>query len=303
MRASTIHKGNTMRPYAAVALGVLLLTMSGPPAHAKVHSVADTSIEPNAREFEDIDPKKFTRSATIDNEWWPLRPGTFFTYTGTTYGDEGQAIPHRLEICVTDLTKVIDGIQAVVVYEKDLSEGTMVECELAFFAQDDEGTVWHLGQYRETYDETEFVGGRAFMVGHLDGTKAGIMMPAHPKVGTPSYSQGYVPPPYNWTDRGRIYQMGQKTKIAMGTYDDVLVTEEFNQEEPGAIQLKYYARGVGNVRVGWKGNDSKQETLELMKMETLSGEALAKIRAEAKALETRAYVYGTTRPADPATAQ
>ena len=36
---------------------------------------------------------------------------------------------------------------------------------------------------------------------------------------------------------------------------------EFEKRKPGEAQLKYYARGVGNVRVGYLGNDSER-TLE-----------------------------------------
>ena len=32
-----------------------------------------------------------------------------------------------------------------------------------------------------------------------------------------------------------------------GSYDNVLVTEEWSPLEPGVIELKYYARGVGLV--------------------------------------------------------
>jgi len=84
----------------------------------------------------------------------------------------------------------------------------------------------------------------------------------------------------------------------MGSYDDVLVVEEFNGEEPGAIQLKYYARGIGNVRVGFKGTDPHGETLELTKLVQLSPEEMAKSREAALALESRGYIYGTTQPAE-----
>lgn len=136
-------------------------------------------------------------------------------------------------------------------------------------------------------------------VGHLDGAKAGIMVQAQPRLETPSYSQGYAPPPFNWTDRARVSAMGEKTTTASGSYDDVLVIEEFNEEEPGAIQLKYFARGVGNVRVGWKGSDEQQETLELVKIVELDPKALSELRSEALELEKRAYIYGMTPPAEP----
>jgi hypothetical protein len=65
---------------------------------------------------------------------------------------------------------------------------------------------------------------------------------------------------------------------------------------------------MGNVRVGWKGEDATRETLELVSVEHLSPETLAKVRAQALELEQRAYerskdVYARTSPAEgPATA-
>jgi hypothetical protein len=97
--------------------------------------------------------------------------------------------------------------------------------------------------------------------------------------------------------------MGSETCVPAGCYKGVLVIDEFNRDEPDAHQLKYYASGVGNVRVGWAGtNEEEQETLELVKVVHLTPDALAKARAAAVALEQHAYVtskdlYGLTEPA------
>ena len=61
------------------------------------------------REFEDFDYNNFDRSTNIDNEWMPLKPGMRFVYAGTTM-DDGEPVPHRVVITVTDLTRVIDGV-------------------------------------------------------------------------------------------------------------------------------------------------------------------------------------------------
>jgi hypothetical protein len=249
------------------------------------------------KKFEDIDPKNFDNPIKIDNPYMPLIPGTKFAFEGFTV-EEGETTPHHVEFIVTDLTKIINGIQTVVIFDRDISDGILEEAELTFFAQDNSGNVWHLGQYSEVYDEVEFVGGRMWVVGHLEGAKAGIMMKAEPKMDTPSYSQGYAPPPFNWTDRGRTYKMGEQTSVVAGTYEDVLITEEFNEEEPLAFQLKYYAKNVGNVRIGWRGDDQKQETLELVEHVTLNAQELAEIRAMVLELEKRAYVYCETPPAE-----
>ena len=249
------------------------------------------------KRFEDFDQRNFgDDSINIDNEWWPLQPGMQYVYDGETVED-GEATPHRVIFTVTDLIKVIDGVRTVVVFDRDYSAGMLQESELAFFAQDNDGNVWHLGQYREIYDETELVGGRAWLVGHLEGAKAGIMMKANPQLGKPSYSQGFAPAPFNWTDRARTVQMRQKVTVPAGSYENVLVSEEFNEEEPDAFQLKYYAPGIGIVRVGWRGDDSNTETLELVEMVKLEGKALAEVRAGALELDRRNYVYGHTPPA------
>ena len=77
---------------------------------------------------------------------------------------------------------------------------------------------------------------------------------------------GYAPPPINWVDRGRVYEVGQKTCVPVDCYDEVLVIEEFERNKPGAYQLKYYAPGVGDIRVGWRGPEEEEKRgLELVK--------------------------------------
>ena len=245
-----------------------------------------------------FDRTKFERSTIVNNKYHPLVPGTRHIYSGSV--QEGrERVPHKVVWTVTDLAKVVDGVRAVVVHEQDHRNGKLIESELVFFAQDNAGNVWHLGQLRETYDETEFVGGRAWL-GGTDGAKAGIMMQADPRPGTPGYSQGYAPPPFNWTDVGRVDKVGQKTCVRTGCYKDVLVISEGSQEEgPDAEQLKFHAPGVGFVRVGWRGKGEKLlETLELTEIVRLDAKAMAEARTEALEIEKRAYIYGRTAPAE-----
>ncbi len=248
-----------------------------------------------------LDPKNFDRPTRIDNKWFPLQPGTRYVYEGFTM-DEGVKVPHRLVFTVTDLTKMVGGVRAVVGFDQDFSDGELAEAELVFFAQDNDGNVWHLGQYPEEYDAGKLVAAPAWLHGFEDA-KAGIIMPADPKLGAPSYPQGWGPA-VGWTDRGEVHQTGQKTCVPADCYQPVLVIRETSQAEPDAYQLKFHAQGVGVVRVGWGGQGEKtQETLELVKVEQLSPQALAKERALALDLEKRAYknsknVYAHTSPAE-----
>ena len=256
-----------------------------------------------ATNLENFDAKNFDRSTQVVNEWMPLKPGTRFSYDGNTVEDDGTVVPHRVVINVTDLTKVIGGVRSVATWDLDYSDGELVEAELAFFAQDKDGNVWRMGEYPEEYENGKFLAASPWIHGFEDA-RAGIMMKAKPQPGTPSYSQGWGPA-VNWTDRGKVDQVGQKTSVRAGKYDDVLVIAETSAAEQDAEQLKYYARGVGNVRVGWRGAGEKtKETLELTKGETLDAKAMAEVRASAMKMEKAAYqrsknVYARTPPLEP----
>jgi hypothetical protein len=256
-----------------------------------------------SKKFEDFNPKSFDgRSTTIDNEWSPLKPGTRFVYEGTTIEDDGKAVPRRVVFIVTDLTKVIDGVRTVVVWDVDYKAGKLAETEITFFAQDNDGNVWRLGEYPEEWERGKFAKAPAWIHGREEA-RAGIAMTAKPGRGTPSYSQGWGPA-VRFADRAVVDQVGQKTCVRTGCYEDVLVVAETSPEEPGAEQLKYYARGVGNIRVGWRGKGEKlKETLELIEVVQLDQKALAEARAKALELDKRAYrlskkAYDRTPPAE-----
>jgi hypothetical protein len=197
---------------------------------------------------------------------------------------------------------VIDGVRTLVIWERDFTAGQLNEPELAFFAQDNAGNVWLVGEYPEEYEEGKFDKAPAWISGQK-GARAGIAMKAESQLGAPDYAQGFAPPPVDFDDRARVYKVGQQTCVPVDCYENVLVTEEFNPSEPGAYQLKYYASGVGNVRVGWRGEkEQEKETLELVEFEHLSPEALAKVRREAMEMDRRAYerseAYRDTPPVE-----
>jgi hypothetical protein len=248
---------------------------------------------------DDFDPALFDpqRSFIVDNEWLPLEPGTRWVHRGWTE-EQGKRVPHTIVFVITDLVKEINGVRALVGWERDFSDGELVEAEVITLAQDRGGNVWHLGQYSEVYEEGEFGGGSAWFVGALDGAKAGIMMKANPELGSPAYSEGFAPAPYFWDDWAKVYKVGESTCVPVDCFEDVLVTDEFEPRKPGAHQLKYYARGVGNIRTGWRGSDPDREELALAKLEHLGPEQMAAARGAALALENRANVYGRTGPAE-----
>jgi hypothetical protein len=292
MSGCSIHRAMAVTIRASVPAVLVALASPGP-------STGALAQQGNAaeRRFENFDGNNFDPAQPIDNRWFPLKPGMQYVYGG--FQQEGkERIPHRVVFTVTDLTKVIDGVRATVVWETDIQDGQLIESELAFFAQDKDGNIWNLGELVETYDEDGFVGSKAWLSGS-EGARAGIMMPGKPQLGA-SFSQGYAPAPINWADYGKVDQMGQKSCVPTGCYQDVLViAESSDQEGPEAEQLKFYAPDIGFVRVGWRGQREKtRETLVLAEITRLTPEGIAKARAAALDIEKRAYTYGRTPAAE-----
>jgi hypothetical protein len=197
--------------------------------------------------------------------------------------------------------KEIDGVPNAVVWERDYLEGELVEAELAMFAEDRYGNVWHMGEYPEEYEAGELDKAPAWVHG-VARASAGVTIPGAPAEGTPDFAEGYAPPPINWVDRGRVHETGAKTCVPAGCYADVVVIEEFETGVADAFQDKYYAPGVGVVRVGWRGaNDDSKEVLKLTQVALLDSTQLAAARASALRLEANAYrvsaAYAQTKPA------
>jgi hypothetical protein len=254
----------------------------------------------------DFERAKFDKSSThISNEWLPLKPGSQLTYKGSAIPEgEKTRVKRRVVSTVTDLSKWIDGVRTLVIWERDYTAGKLGESEIAFFAQDKAGNVWLVGEYPEEYENGKFADAPTWISGRK-GAHAGIAMLANPKVGSPDYAQGFAPPPVEFIDRARVYKKGQKTCVPVKCYQNVLVIEEFEKGVPGVFHLKYYAPKVGLVKVGWRGaNEVEKETLALVKRQQLSSKELTNARKTALKLDKRAYkrsadVYGKTPKAKP----
>lgn len=268
-------------------------------------ATAEEATEPAATEdasvaqFPDFDPNNFDSNSTvIDNQWMPMKPGTFWAYEGTA-ADGGETVSRRIEYTVTDLTKEIEGVRTVVAWIEDYNNDELIEEEIAFYAQDKNGTVWYFGEHPEDYENGNFVEAPTWIAGLADA-KPGIKMLPDPQLGGPVLYQGWGPE-VEWSDYGQVDQVGQKSCVPVDCYENVLVIAESSLGEEGAYQLKYYAQGVGNVEVGWKGTDETQEELKLVEYKQLSPEELADVHAQALELEKHAYevskdVYGETPP-------
>jgi hypothetical protein len=250
---------------------------------------------------EDFDVRDFAHPTRIDNRWLPLAPGAQFVYEGRSDRGHGR-LPHRVVFTVTDLTKVIDGVRTVVLWDQDINGGRLLEAELAFHAQDDQGNVWNFGEYPEEHERGRVTGAPDTWISGLDHARAGILMRGDPRVGTPSYRQGWAPA-IEFGDRARVYRTGARDCVPLGCFRNVLVTDETNPfETSDGHQRKYYAPGVGNTRAAPLGG-SEKEVLVLVGARRLGPPGVAEARRAALRLDARAYrvsrdLYRHTPPAE-----
>ncbi|HVD80098.1 MAG TPA: hypothetical protein VNB87_06165 [Propionibacteriaceae bacterium] len=284
-----------IRPAVLSILVTVLLLFAN-----SVAASADEPKPPPCNTAAQFDPANFPDPPKIDNQWNPLTPGMQVILAGEA-DRGGGLLPHRVVSTVTDLTKVINGVRTVVIVEKDINEGDLEEAELAFQAQDNAGNLWNLGEYPAEYDEGKFTGAPDTWISGLGKAEPGNLMLADPQLGTPEYLQGWSPD-IDFLDCAKVFQMQQKTCVPVGCYEDVLITDERSPLEPeSGHQRKYYASGVGTVRVG-AIDDPEGETLVLTEASKLSPQDLAKVREEALKLEKNAYkvskLYRQTPPVE-----
>lgn len=254
------------------------------------------STDPAVPIHAEFDASRFSNGAAIDNAWLPLQPGRRWIIDGVAIEGE-ERIPHKISFTVTSLTKVIAGVTTAVVWIEDISDGVLVEKEIAFYAQDDDGTVWYLGEHPEEYEDGEFVKAPTWIHGIQDA-RAGVKMFADPSTHTQALFQGWAPA-VEWSDYGRLDEAQPEDCVTGGCYKDVVRFAESSLGEEGIFQLKSYAKGVGEIRVGWRGEAETREELELKAAATLASAALARYDELARDLEAHAYeisptVYGQT---------
>ena len=289
------------RPWIRITLTIIIAALLLPLANFRSAAASGSKEKLACNAIPRFDPSNFSNPTKIDNKWLPMVPGTRLVLEGEA-NRGGGAKPHRVVFTVSDVTKMINGVRTVVVWDRDIEDGEVVERELAFFAQDNDGNVWNLGEYPEEFEDGEFIGAESTWIAGVAKAKAGIHMWGTPKLDRPRYLQGYAPD-IDFLDCAKVIDKGLEVCVPTGCYTHVLLTDETSPLDPGnAHQRKFHAPGVGIVQVG-AVNDPEGETLSLVKYEQLSPEELAAVRDDVLDADKRAYevakdVYGGTPPAE-----
>ena len=170
----------------------------------------------------------------IDNRWLPLTPGVNTVLRGTVRGEDGEPHQHSIVATVTDLTKKINGVRTLVVFERDIDNGQLQESELAFEAQDRAGRVWNVGEYPEEYEDGVLAGAPSTWMAGIAHATAGLGMLAHPRLHTRAYLQGRAPQ-VDFFDCAKVAKTDQQVCVRVGCFNMCSSSTSGHRSTPKAV--------------------------------------------------------------------
>ncbi len=210
---------------------------------------------PHTDEPVDLDPADL--STDIDNPYWPMPVGARWVLRETDAQD-GRL---RVEVVVTDRTRMIRSIEARVVRDVVTENGQLVEKTFDWYAQDSGGSIWYLGEFTREYEDGEVVSTEGSFEYGVDGAQAGVAVPAQPLAGC-AYRQEYLEGVAE--DRGRVLSVRDDVAVGGELYRNVLSTSDRVPLEPRVLEHKFYAEGVGPVLVvGVSPTEAREELVRV----------------------------------------
>ena len=229
----------TIMLIALPVLSLALMLMSNITFHVQAAFVA-------------FDKSNFHNPLKIDNKYLPLNPGTTMIYNGTSDGDTTRDI-----FVITNDTKEIAGITTRVIHDDGYVKSDHEETTNDWFAQDDIGNVWYMGEF--TTDLSNKGSHEGSWEAGVKGAKAGIVMEAEPKVGD-TYNQEFAKG--SAEDKGSILSLNEKLCVPYRCFSNVLKTKDFSPLEPDIVENKYYAQNIGEIKAISVKGESDAETLK-----------------------------------------
>src|SRR5215475_6251430 len=167
-----------------------------------------------------FDKSNFHDSLKIDNKFFAFKPGKIMIYNGTD--EEGKS--DRDVITVTNDTKEIQGIPTRAVNDTEWVEGKLVETTNDYYAQDDKGNVWYMGENTTDFTNKKNPHEGSWESG-VKGAKGGLIMLAEPKVGT-TYDQEFAKGVAE--DKATVLSLNSNVTVPYGSYPNVIKTKEFS---------------------------------------------------------------------------
>jgi len=221
-----------------------------------------------------FDINNFTSPLAIDNPYMPLPPGLRVVFSEVSV-DECVVD----EVIVTSDSKngfqgVYTGLSARVVQDRawhdvdcDGGRDLLLEDTVDWFAQDDDGNVWYVGEDTTAFEYDEegnllSTSTEGSWEAGADGAIAGLIMLAAPSPGD-FYQQEFRADVAE--DAAKVVGVDRQVTTGLGTFDGCLVTKEWSPLSLGSVEHKYYcpdAAGLVLVRE-FHGKTTIAEAIEI----------------------------------------
>ena len=185
-------------------------------------------------------PADFHHPTVITNPYYPLAVGATWRWKG-----EYRNLPYTQEDIVWKSTRRIDGVVTRPVLDQDLVKGKIIAGSVDYYAQDDQGNVWYLGEATVHYVDGKLTDHADSWIAGKAGALAGIFMPAHPGLKDPRYQQEYAPNVA--ADMEHIVNTSRSVCEPLRCYKHVVQANETTVLSPGVLAAKFYAPGVGLI--------------------------------------------------------
>ena len=212
-------------------------TAAPPTASLTAGPTGDRAALPVGDQPVDLNPADFT--VDITHPYWPIRPGTRWTYRETD--DEG-AVVTTVVVATTQTRKVAAGITVRLVRDTVSEKGRITEDTMDYYAQDANGNLWYFGEDTAEFEDGKVTSKSGSFEAGADGAQPGIILPAQPAVGQKDRQEYYKG---QAEDNGEVLSTVEMAQVPLGLYRDVVLTKDTNRLEPDKLEYKFYAKGVG----------------------------------------------------------
>jgi hypothetical protein len=177
---------------------------------------------------------------SVDNPWFPLVPGTRWTYS--RYTPSGS---DTLTATVLTRHHRVAGVDTTAVrWEVRLRSGRTPTLSVRWYAQDTAGNVWWFGQrvIRQS-PRVDLLATRSWAAGR-HGAEAGLAMSAAPRVGD-GYANGFEPGVVE--SHSTVLSVDATVALPTRDYRGTVSTRDLSPLQPVREVRSFYARDIGMV--------------------------------------------------------
>jgi len=213
-----------------------------------------------ARQLKPVfDPSNFNNG--IPNPYFPLVPGTVWSYSADNGETESAAVLSAPTVHCA-FPKTVAGVVVFVVQDKVFDESNqLIEDTCDWYAPDNEGNVWYLGEDAQQLDSGVVVGTEGSWEGGVSGAQPGIIMEASPRRGD-KYRQEFAAGVAE--DVGQVVGLHKSVSVPAGDFEECVKTLDSSRLAPGDREQKYYCPDVGLVlEVTPKGGRGRNELTDV----------------------------------------